>query len=129
MSDIINTVGRRKSSVARIYMKNGSGELSVNGRDYKDYFAVHHLIYQVEMPFIVTETLGNYDVKINVKGGGIKGQAEAIKLALARALAKDNEEFKPELKKHKLFTRDARKVERKKPGLRKARKKAQFSKR
>jgi len=123
------SVGRRKAAVARVFLKTGSGKIMVNEKDYKDAFTVAHLIEQIELPFKVTETVGLFDVKVNAKGGGIKGQAEAIKLGIARALVKENEEYKPLLKKEGLMTRDARKVERKKPGLVKARKKTQFSKR
>ena len=130
MSDYINTIGRRKASIARVYMKAGSGQILVNGRDYKDYFMVNHLIDQVEMPFKLTENPGKFDLKINCNGGGLKGQAEATRLGIARALViSDNEANKEELKRNGLLTRDARKVERKKPGFRKARKVSQFSKR
>lgn len=122
-------VGRRKAAIARVFLKAGSGKILVNKKDYKDYFTVEHLLTQIELPFKVTETEGKYDVKINVNGGGIKGQAEAIKLGISRALVKEDEENKPLLKKEGMMTRDARKVERKKPGLVKARKKTQFSKR
>ncbi len=125
----INAVGRRKAAVARVFMSPGSGQILVNGKDYKEFFTVDHLIYQIELPFLLTESQGKWDCKINVNGGGIKGQAEAIRLGIARALVKDDEENKPVLKKQSLMTRDARKVERKKPGLKKARKKTQFSKR
>jgi len=122
-------VGRRKASIARVFLKAGSGKIMVNDKDYKDAFTVTHLTDQIELPFKVTETEGMFDVKVNAKGGGIKGQAEAIKLGIARALVKVDEEYKPALKKQGLMTRDARKVERKKPGFVKARKKTQFSKR
>jgi len=122
-------VGRRKASIARVFLKSGSGKILVNNKDYKDAFTVTHITDQIELPFKITETEGMFDVKVNVKGGGIKGQAEAIKLGIARALVKENEEYKPMLKKEGLMTRDARKVERKKPGFVKARKKTQFSKR
>jgi len=122
-------IGRRKASIARVFLKAGSGKIMVNNRDYKDYFTVPHLITQIELPFKLTETEGKFDVKVNASGGGIKGQAEAIRLGIARALVSENEELKPALKKEGLMTRDARKVERKKPGFVKARKKTQFSKR
>ncbi len=122
-------VGRRKAAIARVFLKAGSGKILVNNKDYKDYFTVEHLLTQIELPFKVTETEGRFDVKVNVQGGGIKGQAEAIKLGISRALVNEDEEFKPALKKEGMMTRDARKVERKKPGLVKARKKTQFSKR
>jgi len=127
--DQINAVGRRKSAVARVFLSYGTGKITVNKRDYKAFFTVPHLADNVDLPFTVTETVGKYDVKVNVRGGGIKGQSEAVRLAIARALVKDNEEYRPVLKPHGVLTRDARVVERKKPGLRKARKKTQFSKR
>ena len=121
--------GRRKAAIARVYLKAGSGKIVVNGKDYKDYFPVEHLINKLEEPFKVTETEGTYDVKVNTVGGGIKGQTEAITLGLARALVKINEEYKPALKEHGLIRRDPRVVERKKFGKKKARKSFQFSKR
>lgn len=127
--EIINTLGRRKTSVARVYMKPGKGNVTVNKRDYKVFFPVATLQTKVQQSFAVTETLGQYDVTVNVHGGGINGQAEAIRLGIARALVKVNEEHKPLLKEHGLMTRDPRMVERKKPGQPKARKKFQFSKR
>lgn len=123
------TVGRRKTSVARATVKAGSGTITVNGRDYKSYFPLVYLQHKIEAPFKVSNSEGKYDVEINVFGGGIKGQAEAVSLAVARALVNDNPEKRPALKKEKLLRRDARKVERKKTGLRKARKKEQYSKR
>jgi len=125
----INAVGRRKAAIARVFLKPGSGKITVNGKDYKQYFTVPHLIAQVETAIAVAGADGKFDFKVNVTGGGVKGQAEAIKLGIARALVKDDAEVKPLLKKEGMMTRDARKVERKKPGLRKARKKTQFSKR
>lgn len=121
--------GRRKASIARVYLKAGSGKIVVNGKDYKDYFPVEHLINKLEEPFLVTETQGTYDVKVNTVGGGIKGQTEAITLGVARALVKINEEYKPALKEKGLIRRDPRVVERKKFGKKKARKSFQFSKR
>ena len=126
---IINTIGRRKSSVARIYMSEGKGNVTVNNRDYKNYFPTGVLQYKINQPFQLTDTEGQYDVKVNVKGGGVNGQVEAIRLAIARALVKIDEENKPLLKAESLMTRDPRMVERKKPGQPKARKKFQFSKR
>lgn len=123
------TVGRRKAAVARANVKAGSGAITVNGKDYKVFFANEYMQNKVEAPLKVTETEGKFDISINVFGGGIKGQAEAVSLAIARAIIIDNAEKRPELKKAKLLRRDARKVERKKTGLRKARKKEQFSKR
>ena len=127
--EIINTLGRRKTSVARVYMKPGTGKITVNKRDFKVFFPVATLQTKVQQSFVVTDTLGQYDVVVNVNGGGINGQAEAIRLGIARALVKVNEEYKPLLKQHGLMTRDPRMVERKKPGQPKARKKFQFSKR
>lgn len=127
--DQINAVGRRKASVARVFLSHGTGKIVVNKKDYKEYFSVAHIQQNVIDPFKTLEIEGKFDVKVNVYGGGIKGQAEAIKLAIARALVKDNPENKPALKAKDMMTRDSRVVERKKPGLRKARKKTQFSKR
>lgn len=127
--EIINTLGRRKTSVARVYLKEGKGNVTVNKRDYKEFFPVATLQGKVMQAFELTETVGKYDVTVNVSGGGINGQAEAIRLGIARALVKVDEEFKPALKEKGLMTRDPRMVERKKPGQPKARKKFQFSKR
>ncbi|MBW7866776.1 MAG: 30S ribosomal protein S9 [Brumimicrobium sp.] len=127
--EVINTLGRRKTSVARVYLKPGKGNITVNKRDYKEYFPIATLQSKVQQSFNVTETAGQYDVTVNVAGGGINGQAEAIRLGIARALVKLNEELKPTLKEGGLMTRDPRMVERKKPGQPKARKKFQFSKR
>ena len=126
---VINTIGRRKSSVARIYPSEGKGNVTVNSRDYKEYFPTGVLQYKVNQPFQLTETEGQYDVKVNVKGGGVNGQVEAVRLAIARALVEVDAENKPKLKAESLMTRDPRMVERKKPGQPKARKKFQFSKR
>lgn len=122
-------IGRRKTAVARVYIQPGNGEVTVNGRDYKAYFPTMPLQYIVNQAFEVTGNLGKYDVKVNVEGGGITGQAQAIRLAISRALVQLNEESKPSLKSHSLLTRDPRMVERKKPGQKKARKRFQFSKR
>lgn len=127
--EVINTIGRRKSSVARIYLSEGKGNVTVNNRDYKEYFPTGVLQYKVNQPFQLTETEGQYDVKVNVKGGGVNGQVEAVRLAIARALVEIDAENKPKLKAESLMTRDPRMVERKKPGQPKARKKFQFSKR
>lgn len=127
--EIINSLGRRKTSVARVYMKKGSGKVTVNKRDYKVAFPVDVLQSKIEQPFHLTETVGQYDVVVNVVGGGINGQAEAIRLGISRALVKIAEDNKPLLKAQGLMTRDPRMVERKKPGQPKARKKFQFSKR
>lgn len=127
--EITHKIGRRKTSVARIYMQPGKGDILVNNKDYKEYFPVTTLQYVVNQPFELTGTLGNYDLKVNVAGGGIKGQAHAINLAVTRALVEVNPESKPVLKAQGLLTRDPRMVERKKPGQKKARKRFQFSKR
>lgn len=127
--DVINTLGRRKSSIARVYLSKGKGEIIVNGKDAKTYFPVATLQDKLNQPFVLTETVGQYDVKVNVKGGGISGQVEAIRLGISRALVQENEEVKPLLKADGLMTRDPRMVERKKFGQKKARKKFQFSKR
>lgn len=123
------TVGRRKASVARAFIKAGTGVITVNGKDYKDFFSLEYLQNKVELPLKTSDSVGKFDISVNVFGGGIKGQSEAISLAIARALIHDNPEKRPPLKKAKLLRRDARKVERKKTGLRKARKQEQFSKR
>lgn len=127
--EVINTIGRRKTAVARIYMKPGKGEIKVNGRDYKEYFPfeVHQIVLQ--QPFATLNASGTYDLKVNVRGGGITGQAEATRMAIARALVEANAENRPPLKKEGFLTRDPRMVERKKYGRRKARRKFQFSKR
>ena len=127
--DVINTIGRRKNAVARIYLQDGKGEITVNGRDYKTYFPTSILQYKATEPFLVTETMGKYDVKVNLNGGGVKGQSEALALAIARALCKIDEENRPPLKAKGLLRRDPRMVERKKFGQKKARKRFQFSKR
>ena len=127
--EVINTVGRRKSSIARVYLKEGSGEIIINGKDYKTYFPQENIQFNVVDPFNVVEVMGSYDVKVNVKGGGFKGQAEAIRLGICRALVQVNEDFRKPLKEKKYMTRDARVVERKKYGKPKARKSFQFSKR
>jgi small subunit ribosomal protein S9 len=127
--EIINTLGRRKTSVARVYLSKGTGKVIVNSKDYKEAFPVAVLQSKIEQPFNITNTVGQYDVKVNVIGGGINGQAEAIRLGISRALVEVSEENKPLLKAEGLMTRDPRMVERKKPGQPKARKKFQFSKR
>ncbi|MFM2189735.1 MAG: 30S ribosomal protein S9 [Arcticibacter sp.] len=124
-----HTIGRRKTAVARVYVQTGNGNVTVNGKDYKEYFPTLPLQYVVNQAFEVTGNLGKYDVKVNVEGGGVNGQAQAIRLALSRALVQISEESKPALKSHSLLTRDPRMVERKKPGQKKARKRFQFSKR
>ncbi len=127
--EVINTIGRRKTAVARIYLKEGKGQITVNGRDFKDYFNTEVLHYKVMQPFELTSTQGKYDVKVNLVGGGITGQAEALRLAISKALCEIDEQYRPVLKQNSLLTRDPRMVERKKPGRPKARKRFQFSKR
>lgn len=127
--EIINTLGRRKTSVARVYLKKGTGVVTVNKKDYKEFFPVAMLQSKINQPFLLTDTVGQYDITVNVIGGGINGQAEAIRLGISRALVKVSEDMKPLLKAEGLMTRDPRMVERKKPGQPKARKKFQFSKR
>lgn len=123
------TVGRRKTAVARVIVKPGSGEVKVNDKKLEQYFPVDTLQTQVLLPFVVTETLGKYDVEANVNGGGSTGQAGAVKLGISRALVEMNGEFRIKLREFDLLTRDSRMVERKKYGQRKARKRFQFSKR
>ena len=125
----INAIGRRKASVARVYMTKGTGNITVNGKDFKAYFPVSHIVGKITAPAKEVGVEGLYDFKINVKGGGFKGQAEAIRMGISRALVKLNAEFRPALKVKKFLTRDARVVERKKYGKPKARKSFQFSKR
>ena len=127
--EVINALGRRKTAVARIYLKEGSGIITINGRDYKDYFPVAILQYVVRQPLEIANVLDKYDIKVNLDGGGFKGQAEAVRLAISRALVEINEEIRPALKSKGLMRRDPRMVERKKPGQPKARKRFQFSKR
>ncbi|MFA6262328.1 MAG: 30S ribosomal protein S9 [Bacteroidia bacterium] len=127
--EIINAIGRRKTAVARVYLSAGTGNVTVNGKDVKIFFPSVLLQHAVSKPFDVSNTAGQFDVKCNVDGGGITGQADAIKLAIARALVKHNTELKPLLKADGLMTRDPRMVERKKPGQKKARKRFQFVKR
>lgn len=127
--EVINAIGRRKASVARVYLKSGSGAITVNGKDYKEYFPIPNIQFNLEDPLKTVEADKTYDVKVNVRGGGFKGQAEAIRLGISRALVKISEDNKPPLKAKKYLTRDARIVERKKYGKPKARKSFQFSKR
>lgn len=127
--EVTHTIGRRKTSVARIYLQEGKGAISVNQKDYKNYFPTPTLQYKIEQPFALTSTAGSYDLKVTVKGGGANGQAEAVRLAISRALCKLNEEHRSALKPEGLLTRDPRMVERKKYGQKKARKKFQLSKR
>lgn len=127
--EIINAVGRRKASVARVYMRKGNGDMKINGKKLEIYFPQKHVQNKVLEPLQTIELEDGVDFKINVKGGGFKGQAEAIRLGIARALVKLNEDFKKPLKDKHYLTRDARVVERKKYGKPKARKSFQFSKR
>jgi small subunit ribosomal protein S9 len=127
--DIINTSGRRKTSVARAYVSKGTGNIEVNGKDYKEYFKTPTLHYMVTQSLNISNVRNEYDVKINVKGGGITGQAQAIRLAIAKALVEENAELKKDLRAAGLVTRDPRMVERKKFGQKKARRRFQFSKR
>ena len=127
--EVINTLGRRKTAVARLYMKPGSGQIMVNNRDYKEYFCVPTLQYKVEQPLQVANLMGQYDVKANLDGGGVTGQAEALRMAIAKALTQVDPELRPALKAQGFLRRDPRMVERKKPGQPKARKRFQFSKR
>ena len=129
MAEVINTIGRRKTSIARIYLQSGKGDIVVNGRDYKEYFPTEVLQIILNQPFTSTNTIGSYDVKVNVEGGGNTGQAEAIRMAISRALNEASADNRPILKKAGFLTRDDRMVERKKPGRRKARRRFQFSKR
>ncbi len=126
---MINATGRRKSSIARVYLTKGEGKITVNGKDFKDYFPLKHIQANITSPFETVEIENIYDLKVNVTGGGFKGQAEATRMAISRALVKLNEDFRKPLKSKKYLTRDSRVVERKKYGKPKARKSFQFSKR
>jgi small subunit ribosomal protein S9 len=127
--DVINALGRRKTAVARVYLKSGNGKIEINKKDYKEYFPTGTLQYVVEQPMLLTDNVGKFDIKVNLDGGGITGQAEALRLGISRALCEINPEYRPVLKAKGLLRRDPRMVERKKPGQPKARKKFQFSKR
>jgi small subunit ribosomal protein S9 len=127
--EMINATGRRKCSVARVYLKKGEGKIEVNGKDYKEYFPQIHVQGTVTSPLETVEVSSLYDIVVNVTGGGFKGQAEAVRLGISRALVRLNEDFRKPLKSRKYLTRDAREVERKKYGKPKARKSFQFSKR
>jgi len=130
MSETIHSIGRRKTSIARIYLSKGKGAITINEKNYTDYFQTGTLQYMVQQPFtIVKEEAGQHDITAIIIGGGVKGQAEAIRLAISRALVKINPEYKPALRAAMLLTRDPRMVERKKPGQKKARKRFQFTKR
>ena len=125
----VHAVGRRKAAIARVILSKGAGKITVNKKDYKEYFTVEHMMLKMIEPLEIVGGLKDYDVSINVNGGGIKGQAEASRLGIGRALCEMDAELRPELKAKGILMRDARKVERKKPGLKKARKKTQYSKR
>jgi small subunit ribosomal protein S9 len=127
--EVIHKIGRRKKSIARVFMSEGKGNITVNKKSFSDFFDTAILQYKIQQPFNLTETKDKFDLLVTVKGGGINGQAEAIRLAISRALVEFNDEFKPALKSEGLMTRDPRMVERKKFGQKKARKKFQFSKR
>lgn len=125
----INAIGRRKAAVARVFLSDGKGKITVNGRDYKEYFGAETLQYVVTQPLVLLNAADKYDINVNLEGGGVKGQAEALRLGITRALIKIDEENKKPLKANGFNTRDPREVERKKPGRPKARKRFQFSKR
>ena len=125
----INALGRRKAAVARVYLSDGKGKITVNGRDYKEYFGAETLQYVVTQPLVLLNAADKYDINVNLAGGGVKGQAEALRLGITRALVMIDGEVKPTLKAQGFLTRDPREVERKKPGQPKARKRFQFSKR
>jgi len=127
--EVINTIGRRKRAIARVYLSEGKGQITVNNKDYKEYFPFEQLHYVVDQPLNLLELKNKYDIKVNLTGGGMKGQAEALRLGIARALVKIDEEYKTKLRAEGFMTRDPRSVERKKPGQPKARKRFQFSKR
>jgi len=126
---VLNAIGRRKSAVARVYLNEGKGNITINGKDLKVYFPSELMQYVVTQPLQVLNLTGNFDINVNLDGGGVKGQAEALRLGIARALVMHNAEYKPALKAEGFMTRDPREVERKKPGQPKARKRFQFSKR
>ena len=127
--ETINKIGRRKAAVARIYLSKGKGKITVNEKDGSVYFPIPTQQYKINQPFAITGTEGQYDLKVNVDGGGTTGQVEAVRMAISRALVEIDPEYKSSLKEHGLMTRDPRMVERKKQGQKKARKKFQFSKR
>jgi len=127
--EVINALGRRKAAVARVYLREGKGSFIVNDREIENFFPTETLQYIAKQPLNVLGLEGKYDIKVNIFGGGVKGQAEAVRLGIARALLEVNPEYRPALKKEGFLTRDPREVERKKPGQPKARKKFQFSKR
>ena len=125
----VNALGRRKAAVARVLLSDGKGKITVNNRDYKEYFSAETLQYVVTQPLVLLNVVDKYDINVNLDGGGVKGQAEALRLGITRALIQIDPENKPVLKANGFVTRDPREVERKKPGQPKARKRFQFSKR
>jgi small subunit ribosomal protein S9 len=125
----VNALGRRKAAVARVILADGKGKITVNNRDFREYFGAETLQYVVTQPLVVLDAINSYDIKVNLEGGGVKGQAEALRLGISRALVIIDPENKTLLKSNGLLTRDSREVERKKPGRPKARKRFQFSKR
>jgi small subunit ribosomal protein S9 len=127
--EVINTSGRRKTAVARVYLTKGTGKITINGRDYKEFFPSPVLQYYCEQSLIISKVREEYDVTVNVKGGGITGQSQAVRLGISKGLIEINPELKPALRAEGLVTRDPRMVERKKFGQKKARKRFQFSKR
>ncbi len=127
--EAINAIGRRKAAVARVYLSEGKGQITINDRDYKEYFGTETLQYVVTQPLNLLGLEGSYDIVVNLDGGGVKGQAEALRLGISRALVQIDEEYKPKLRASGFLTRDPREVERKKPGQPKARRRFQFSKR
>lgn len=127
--EVINALGRRKTAVARVYLTEGKGNITINKRELNEYFPVGTLQFVVQQPLNLCEVGGQYDIKVNLDGGGLTGQAEALRLGISRALLKINADFRPRLKAAGFLTRDPREVERKKPGQPKARKRFQFSKR
>lgn len=127
--EVINAVGRRKTAIARVYLTPGSGKITINKKSFEDYFPIEGNRKLILKPFALTDTVGKYDLVVRLNGGGITGQADAMKLGIARALNEVDGEFRPVLKENGLLRRDARMVERKKPGQKGARKKFQFSKR
>lgn len=127
--EVINTIGRRKAAIARLYLNDGKGKITINHKDFKEYFPTEQLQYIVQQPLNLLEAAGKFDIRVNLDGGGFTGQAEATRLAIARALVKLNPEDKEVLRANGFITRDPRVVERKKPGQPKARKRFQFSKR
>ncbi len=127
--EVVHKIGRRKKAIARVFLKEGNGTIEINNREFENYFPLPTLQYKVKQPLTLTQNENTFDIMVTVKGGGVKGQAEAIRLAISRALSEINPEYRAVLKPEGLLTRDARMTERKKFGQKKARKKFQFSKR